>query len=174
MNGIRRPDGIEHRHIHEARGTRLHAWPSGLVLFGVLIVLAALGILGDREIIATRGEGARLSIEGPSRIRSGEYFEMLFTIEAEREIRDAVLAVGQDVWHDVTINTMIPQPTEEDFEEGSFRFHFGALPPGSRLVVKVDGQINPRYPPGTNRGEIAVVDGASTLTRVAYSMEVLP
>lgn len=174
MNQIRRPEGIEHRHIHEAHGTRLHAWPSGLALFGLLLVLAASGLFGARETLTARGEGVRLRVEGPSRIRSGEFFEMLFTIETRREIRDAVLSIDHDVWHEVTINTMIPQPTEEDFGEGSFEFHFGALTPGSRLLVKVDGQVNPAYPPGANAGAIGLVDGAATLASVDYSMRVLP
>lgn len=174
MNEPRRPDGIEYRHIHEAHGTRLHAWPSGLTLFAFVIALAAFGIPGERESITAGGDAVRLTVEGPSRIRSGEYFEMLFTIDTERELRDAVLSVDQAIWHDVTINTMIPTPAEEKFRNGSFEFHFGALTPGSRLLVKVDGQINPAYPPGANEGAIALVDGAATLASVDYSIKVLP
>lgn len=174
MNEPTRPDGIEHRHIHEAQGTRLHAWPSGLVLFAMILGIAGSGVLGERNTVTSGGGGVRLSVEGPVIIRSGEFFEMLFTIETEREIRDAVLSVDSRVWHDMTINTMIPQPTEESFKDGSFEFHFGALAAGARLVVKVDGQVNPAYPPGTNEGAIAFVDGAATLTSVDYAMRVLP
>lgn len=174
MNGIRRPDGIHHRHIHDARGSLLHAWPSGLVVFGSLILVAAFGVFGERGTLTAAAEGVRLSVAGPFRIRSGEFFEMLFIVETDREIRDAVLSVDEDVWYDVTINTMIPQPTEESFSNGAFEFHFGALTPGSRLLVKVDGQINPAYPPGLNEGAIEIVDGAATLAGVAYSMRVLP
>lgn len=173
MNEPRRPDGIERRHV-QAHGTRLHAWPSGLVLLGLILAITSSGVLGQRGRVASAGDGVRLSVEGPVRIRSGEYFEMLFTVDTEREIRDAVLSVDIRVWHDVTINTMIPQPAEESFEDGAFEFHFGALTRGSRLVVKVDGQINPAYPPGANAGAIALSDGAVTLASVDYTMRVLP
>lgn len=173
MNEIRRPEGIERRHI-EASGSLLHALPTGLILFGLLLLAALLGTFGRRDTLTAAGAGVELSVEGPMRIRSGEFFEMLFTIETEREIRDAVLSVGSGIWHDVTINTMIPQPTEESAEDGAFEFHFGALRPGSRLLVKVDGQINPTYPPGTNEGVIELVDGAATLASIDYRMKVLP
>ncbi|HZD51440.1 MAG TPA: hypothetical protein VE175_00200 [Woeseiaceae bacterium] len=172
MDDTTRPDGIEHRHIHEAHGTRLHAWPTGLAILALAI--AVFGVFGRRDTVTAEGDRVRLSVEGPSRIRSGELFEMLFTIETDREIRDAVLSVGPEIWHEVTINTVIPEPTEESFSDGSFEFHFGALRPGSRLLVKVDAQINPVYPPGNNEAVVALIDGPATLVALDYSMRVYP
>ena len=126
-----------------------------------------------RTLVAA-DSGVTLTVAGPERLRSGELFEMLFTIETEREIKDAVLSVDADVWHDITINTMIPQPTEEGFDDGAFEFHYGALPPGTRLLVKVDGQVNPVYPPGPNQGAIEITDGLATLVSIDYRLMVLP
>ncbi|HEX7061815.1 MAG TPA: hypothetical protein VF200_07570 [Woeseiaceae bacterium] len=173
MSDLTRPDGIESRHVH-AGGTRLHAWPIGLVLFGLVLVVAGLGVFGARAAVSGAAAGVRLSVEGPKRIRSGEMFEMLFTVETERAIRDAVLTVDPAIWKDVTVNTFMPQPADERFEDGAFAFHFGALSPGSRLLVKVDGQINPIYPPGPRDGTITLVDGAATLVSVDYSIKVFP
>lgn len=173
MNVLMRPDGIEPRHIHEARGSGPSTFV-GVVVLGLLIIGALFGAFGIRQNLVAPGNGVSLSVAGPERIRSGEYFEMLFIIETQRELKDAVLSVDSDIWHDITINTMIPQPTEEGFEDGSFDFHYGALPTGSRLLVKIDGQVNPRYPPGTNQGPIDVTDGPATLATVDYSLTVLP
>jgi hypothetical protein len=173
MNDVQWPDGIKPRHIHEAHGSGFRSLGS-IILLGLLLAASLFGLFGIRDTLTAAGDGVRLAVEGPKRIRSGEYFEMLFTIETEREIRDAALSVDTRIWHDVTINTIIPQPTEEDFRDGSFEFHFGALPPGSRLAVKIDGQINPAYPPGLNEGKVAVVDGAAILAAVEYSMRILP
>jgi len=174
MNEITKPDGIERRHIHEAHRPVLRALPFDAVGLGLLLSAGIFGLFGADERVSSAGDGATLTIDGPKRIRSGEFFEMLFTIRNEREIRDAVLRVDEHVWNEVTINTMIPQPTEEGFNDGSFEFHFGALRPGSRLLVKVDGQINPEYPPGENAGAIVLADAAASLTTVDYSMRVLP
>ncbi|HET6630476.1 MAG TPA: hypothetical protein VFG91_11935 [Woeseiaceae bacterium] len=173
MNEVTRPEGIEPRHIHEAHGSGIMTW-GGVVLLGVLLIVALCGVFGKTTTLADAGEGVKLTIEGPKRIRSGEYFEMMFTIETEREIKDAVLSVDADVWHDFTVNTMIPAATEEGFENGSFDFHYGALPPGTRLLVKVDGQVNPRYPPGPNQGAIEVTDGPATLASIDYTIMVFP
>lgn len=173
MNEVIRPDGIEPRHIHEAHGSGMMTW-GGVVLLGAVMLLALFGVFGSESTLSAAGEGVQLTVEGPERIRSGEYFEMMFTIETEREIRDAVLSVDADLWHDLTINTMLPTPTEEGFEDGSFDFHYGALPPGTRLLVKVDGQVNPDYPPGPNQGAIDITDGPSTLASVDYTITVLP
>lgn len=173
MNEVTLPDGIEPRHIHEAHGSGIRAWGAP-VLLGIVLALALAGVLGKRTTLTAAENGVVLTVEGPQRIRSGEFFELLFTIETEREIKDAVLAVDADVWHDITINTMIPQATEEGFSEGAFEFHYGALPPGTRLLVKVDGQVNPNYPPGPNRGAIEVTDGAATLASLDYTIMVLP
>lgn len=173
MNEMARPDGIEPRHIHEAQGSFITPW-GGLIGLGMLLVVALFGVFGARDTLHAKGNGVRLTFEGPVRIRSGEYFEMTFTIETEREIRDAVLSVDTDIWHDVTINTMIPQPVDESFEDGAFDFNYGALPPGSLLEVKVDGQVNPDYPPGPNRGAIEITDGPATLVSLEYTLMVLP
>lgn len=173
MNEVTRPDGIEPRHIHEEHGSGVMTW-GGVVLLGVVMTLAVFGSFGIVTLLSDAREGVKLTIEGPQRIRSGEYFEMMFTIETEREIKDAVLSVDADVWHDMTINTMIPMAVEEGFQDGSFDFHYGALPAGARLLVKVDGQVNPRYPPGPNRGAIEVTDGPATLASVDYTIMVFP
>lgn len=173
MNAVTRPDGIEPRHIHAVHGSGWRTW-AGLAGLVPLLLLALLGVFGVRQTVVAAGSGVSLTVAGPERIRSGEYLEMLFTIEAEREIKDAVLSVDAGIWHDITINTMIPQPAQESFDEGSFEFSFGALPPGSRLLVKVDGQVNPAYPPGRNAGTIEVTDGGATLASVDYAMTVFP
>ncbi len=173
MNEVRRPDGIEPRHIHDAHATGIRTL-GGVVALALLLLLALLGLFGVQQTLVAADSGVKLTVAGPERIRSGELFEMLFTIETEREIKDAVLSIDAGIWYDVTINTMIPQATEESFEKGSFEFNYGALLPGSRLLVKVDGQINPRYPPRTNEGSIEVTDGAATLASVDYAMTVLP
>jgi hypothetical protein len=174
MNDLQRPDGIERRHIHEVGGSGLRTAPVGAAGLGLLLGAAIFGVFGVDDAVSSAGDGAALTVEGPKRIRSGEFFEMLFTIETERELRDAVLRVDEDIWHDVTINTMIPQAAEEGFKDGSFEFHFGALRPGTRLLVKVDGQINPAYPPGNNAGAIVLADAAAEIATIDYSMRVLP
>src|SRR3546814_13491978 len=83
-------------------------------------------------------------VKTPVIIRNGEFFETDLTLTAEAPLDDAVIAVTPALWHDMTVNTMIPAPAEESFKDGYFHFSYGPLDAGERLHVKIDGQINPR------------------------------
>src|SRR3546814_13021689 len=72
------------------------------------------------------------------------------------------IEVSPSLWRDMTINTMIPAPAEEFFEKGGYRFAYDRMPRGKRLLIKIDGQINPPLFAGT-RGDIAVYDGERRL-----------
>jgi hypothetical protein len=73
----------------------------------------------------------------------------------------------------MTINTMIPAPSEEKAGKGAFRFHYGALKPGDTLDIKVDGQINPPLFAG-NSGSVELHDGDTPVARVPVEITVLP
>ncbi len=171
---VNSPEGIERRHIHEARHSVFERWPLGLIGLGVLLVGSVFGAFGTE---ATRGAaegGVRLSVDGPERIRNGELFEMRITVEAETDIDELTLLIGDEVWRDLTINTVVPAATTEGYRQGAFSFEYGALGAGRQLTVKVDGQVNPDHDPGVAEGSIGVADGSAALVSVDYELTVLP
>jgi hypothetical protein len=168
------PTGIEERHVAERRGFGGRASPLALVVLALVIGAGFAGVYGGESVVSDSGERGSLSVQGPHRIRNGEFFEMRFTVEARAEIAQAVVAVDPAVWRDITVNTFIPAPTEEEAADGEFRFAFGALQPGDRLEIKVDMQINPDHPPMVNRGAIRLLDGEEPIAAVEYELGVLP
>jgi hypothetical protein len=168
------PTGIEDRHVRERQGIAGHASPVALVVLALVISAGFAGVYGGESVVSDSGERGSLSVQGPHRIRNGEFFEMRLTVEAHAEIAQAVVAVDPAVWRDITVNTFIPAPTEEEAADGEFRFGFGALQPGDRLDVKVDLQINPDHPPRVNRGAIRLLDGEEAIAAVDYELGVLP
>ena len=174
MDGRARPQGIEHKHIHEAGGSIFRRWPFGLAALALVLAPAFFGVYGSKATLADAGNDVRFSVKGPQRIRNGEFFEMIVTIEAQRRIEDAVVLVGASLFRDMTINTLLPDPSEHGFRSGSLEFRFGALGAGETLQVKLDGQVNPGHTPSANKGSIAVADGETTLATVGYALEVLP
>jgi hypothetical protein len=136
---------------------------------------AALGLFGGQpspRIDADFGPVA-LSVKTPLTIRNGEFFETGINIRADAPIADATLAVETGLWRDMTINTMIPAPTEEEFKDGEYRFSYGPLAAGETLTIKIDGQINPPLFAG-NEGAIAIYDGDRLLGRRQFRIKVLP
>jgi len=152
-----------------------HASPISILILGSLLLAAVLGFTGGQPSpprTADFGE-ARLMVKTPVIIRNGEFFETDLTLTAEAPLDDAVIAVTPALWHDMTVNTMIPAPAEESFKDGYFHFSYGPLDAGERLHVKIDGQINPPLFAGT-RGEIAVFDGDRRIGAMPLRIKVLP
>ncbi|ODP36060.1 hypothetical protein [Sphingomonas turrisvirgatae] len=166
------PQGIATRHF-EGRGGQWN-WLS-LALLSALMLAALLGAFGGGKSrpLVTQAAAARLEVTVPRRIRNGEFFEMRIRIEAKQPIGRAVLVVPASLWRDMTINTMIPAPSEETAQRGEFRFDYGELKAGETLDIKVDGQINPPLFAGT-RGTIALADDDRTLASVPLDIRVLP
>lgn len=174
MNDPARPDGIEPHHIHEAHGSLLVRWPFNLAGLAILLALAFVGVFGTAARIVGKGDRVSLAVEGPVRIRNGNFYETVLTVETRRDIRDLVILIDKAIWYEVTVNTILPEPSEQGFHDGSFELHFGRLAADDKLVVKFSAQINSGRRPSTNAGKIAVADGDIVLATVDYAMEVLP
>lgn len=167
------PDGIRAEHLRERRPSRA-VWIR-VALLGALLLMALLGYLGGaptREI-RIAGEAAELRVHLPYPIRNGMFIESRIDIAARQPIVDAVVAIPAVLWRDMTINSLVPAASEEEYKNGEFRFHFGPLEPGERLLFKIDGQINPpRF--GSVSGRIRLLDGQRELVAGPVSFTVIP
>jgi hypothetical protein len=174
MDDLARPEGIEHRHIHAASGSIFRRWPFGLGGLAIVLVPAFFGVYGNDATLEADASEVRFTVEGPARIRNGEFFEITVAVEAKQNIEDLVMLVGSGLLRDVTVNTLLPDPSEHGFRDDSFEFRFGPLNAGERLQVKIDSQINPDHTPSVNGDTIAVADSEEVLATVDYAIEVLP
>ena len=168
------PDGIRQEHIRETRGIQQYRSAVGVIVLGAAVVAAAIGLLGAPEEARTASSAAAsLEVYGPRLIRTGEFFEMRFRIETSEPLSEATLAVDEQIWRDITVNTMIPAATEETHEDGAFRFTLGPLDADTSFLYKVDAQINPDFF-GRNAGRIGLYDGDELITELTYELGVLP
>lgn len=170
------PDGIAPAHADPATGTGRgrRRWLA-LILLSALMIAALLGVFGGgkaRPVVVT-SNAAQLEVRTPRVIRNGVFFETLVRVTARAPIEQAAIAVDATLWRDMTINTMIPAPSEESFKDGAFRFDYGPLKPGESLDIKIDGQINPPLFAGT-QGKVAVLDGERELAAIPLHITVLP
>lgn len=174
MSAPAAPEGIESRHIYRAEGSTFRQWPWGSAALGVLLTLSFFGVYGDVQKRSHSGEEVQFVVEGPSVIRNGEFFEMMLTVEARRDIQNLSIRVEADLWRDMTVNTLLPDPSEQSFANGAFVLEFGMLDAGKNLLVKIDGQVNPSHGPSANEGVISIADDRTTLASVNFNIEVLP
>lgn len=169
------PDGIDESHLKEPDGPVGRVRWFALVLLATILLVAMLGTFGGWENpkITDRGEAGSLTIEAPETLRNGEFFELHLTGAAHRAIAKPTLAVSSSYWRDLTINTMIPAPASEAYEDGFFLFEFDPLDAGKSIDLKIDGQVNPPMFAGTE-GAVEWRDGDAVLARLPVRLKVFP
>jgi hypothetical protein len=106
-------------------------------------------------------------------MRSGEFFEMRFRVQAKQPIAKPVLAVSHSYLRDLTLNTFKPSPAEETSDGTYYRLEFDALEAGEAFEVMIDGQVNPDLFGGT-RGSIELLDNETPIARLPLKLEVRP
>ena len=167
------PQGVSEHHATRAGLRHASWWRLGIL--AAILGAALLGLLGGAPAPTLRSAsaGASLAVTTPDRLRNGMFFETRMSAVAKRPIRDAVIAVPAAMWRDVTINTMMPAPAEEEFVDGEFRLHFGPLGAGETLGIKIDGQMNPpRF--GSSSGRIRLLDGEAEVVALPVKLRVIP
>jgi hypothetical protein len=168
------PYGIAPRHIEE----RSRGWGLSLIklaVVGVPLAAALLGWLGGTAPTITRAASpsARLAVEAPAILRSGNWFEARVVVEPRVDIADLTIAIDQPLWRRMSIDTFAPDAEKAESKSGRFSYRFGPLPRGERFVLKLDGQIQP-YGLRRLQGRVTVRDGERPLVSVPVSLVVLP
>ena len=167
------PEGIGARHTQPGKFRRLIWYRTAGI--GLFLILGLAGLMGGGTTPETRvtSAAAEMTLHIPHPVRNGMVFEWRIGITAREPISDAVVAVPANLWHDTTINSMVPAASEEAFKAGEYLFHFGALRAGDTLLFKVDGQLNP---PHFDRqsGNIRLLDGERELLTAPVDLKVIP
>lgn len=169
----RAPDGIGDSHVRPVAGWRRHASPLGLVIVGLVIAAGLLGVFGHERAWSAETGDVALRIEASETIRNGEFFEMRIRIFSDRAIAEPVIGIDDSLWEDMTVNTMIPSPVDEESKDGEFRFTFAPMESGTEFLLKVDLQVNPDIL-GGNEGIVTVYDGTERIVAAEIEIGVLP
>lgn len=167
------PDGIGESNQRPLSGARLTVFRT--VLVGLVLLAALLGLVGGAPTAERRVEtpAATMAIDVPNPIRNGMFVEWRIEVTARQPIGDAVIAISAPLWNDMTINSLVPAASEEEYKDGAFLFHFGALEAGERLLFKIDGQVNPpKF--ASQRGAIRLLDGERELMSAPIVLRVIP
>ncbi len=167
------PHGIDESHASADSNRHASWWRLGIL--ALILGVALSGLLGGAPAPTERVDtpAATLAVTTPDRLRNGMFFETRVEVLAKRPVADAVIAFPAGYWRDLTVNTMIPGPAEEEYRGGEFRFHFGPLAAGDQLEFKIDGQINPARIGGSG-GRVRLLDGEAELAALPLSLTVIP
>jgi hypothetical protein len=145
-----------------------------LCCVAALPVLALLGVFGQKPSTShVDSQGVDLSVTAPTRLRSGLIFQVQVEVIAHRPVKQLEVVFDRGWWDSMSVNSIVPEPSEESSEDGQVVLSFGQLSAGGRVVFWIYFQANPTNV-GKRREDVEVRDGSTPLAHVHRSMTIFP
>ena len=170
------PDRIvlaRHRDLH-GHGSRR---PVRYVLLGLLLAFLLLGVFnvfGQRPMTTTvRAGAASLELYAPSRLRGGLLYEARFTINAHRDLKNALLQLSPGWNEGQQMNTIEPSPLGQASRNGDLLFTLGHVPAGQKFRLFLQFQVNPTNV-GHRRADVTLYDGGTKIAAIERTITVFP
>jgi hypothetical protein len=145
-----------------------------MTLFAVVVLLALWGVFGQRASSSTAtGSGVTLSLEAPSTVRGGLFFQARIDITATKTVGKPRLVFDEGWLEGMQVNSIEPAAESESSRDGRLVLSYPSLGPGDRLRIYMQFEVNP-----TNVGRrsfgLELDDGAARIARIGRDITVLP
>lgn len=154
------PDGLdEQRHVGlDGRGAHPFVRRGALLLLAVLVVAALVDLFGQHPTTSRASAPfATLAVQSPHALRGGLIFQARLTVHARTTIRHPTLVLEHGWFESMSVNSILPGPSEQSDVDGNVRLEFPAVRAGHSSTVWIYFQVNP-----TNvgrRSEDVVLEG---------------
>jgi hypothetical protein len=170
------PDGITLERNRDMRG-----WLTSplyrralLCCVAALPVLALLGVFGQKPSTSTaRSPALAVSVTAPSRLRSGLIFQVHVQVAAHRPVKQLEVVFDKGWWDSMSVNSIVPEPSEESSDNGQVVLEYGKLRAGDSLSFWIYFQVNPTNV-GERREDVEVRDSSTPLAHIHRSMTIFP
>jgi hypothetical protein len=170
------PDGIVLERHRDLRGRDRNPWVRRglLCLIAVLPVLGILNVFGQHPTTTSASTPAvSVNVTAPARLRSGLIFQVRVQVTAHQNIKELELVFDRGWWESMSVNSSVPEPSEESSSDGRVVFDYGSLGAGHSHVSWIYFQVNPTNV-GKRQENIDVKDGDSELVHIHRSMTIFP
>ena len=145
-----------------------------LCCIAVLPVLALLNVFGQHPTTSSASSPAvAVNVTAPARLRSGLIFQVRTQVLARRDVGKLQIAFDKGWWESMSVNSIVPEPTEETSENGRVVLSYGKLPAGQTLVSWIYFMVNPTNV-GKRTENIDVLDGSNVLLHIHRALTVFP
>jgi hypothetical protein len=172
----RLPDGLTLERNRDLRGRSGHAWyrRALLCLIAVLPVLALLNVFGQRPTVGSaHAIAADLQVTAPARLRSGLIFQVRVQVTAHLALAMPQLMFDRGWWDSMSVNSIVPNPSNQSTQNGSVVLSFNKLPAGHSLILWIYFQVNPTNV-GKRREDVELEDGTTPIATVHRSLTIFP
>jgi hypothetical protein len=139
------PDALVRKEHIELTGADVESWlrRAGLLLLVAFIALGLANVFGQATgETSVENDDARLTLRAPGAMRSGLFYQVLFRIDARRELSEPALVLDPGWVEGFTINTYQPDPVEVRHRDGRNVLVYGSIPAGGHLVARLQYQVN--------------------------------
>ena len=165
---------VRHRDL---RGRSRQPWNHEAMQVGVVLVVPLLGLAGvfGREpvVSAASSPDATLKVTAADALRGGLLGQAKFEVTARSNLKHATLVLDRGWWDGLQLNTIAPGPLGETERAGRLALDFGHVPAGSKLLVRIQFQVNPTLVGSRPQG-VEVDDGRRPIVRVNRTLTVFP
>jgi hypothetical protein len=170
------PEGITLERNRDLGGRGRYVWVRRglLCCIAVLPILALLNVFGQRPTTTSVESGiASVSVTAPGRLRGGLIFQVRVKVFARRAIKQLQIVFDEGWWESMSVNSIAPEPKEENSKNGHLELTYGSLDVGQSLVSRIYFQVNPTNV-GKRREDVTVRDGNIPLLTVHRSLTIFP
>jgi hypothetical protein len=175
-SGMANDLGLDLPRHRDLTGRNFEPWVRrvGLTLLALIPLAALLNTFGQQtdESTAT-GPGVRLSVVSPGSVRGGLLFQARITVDATVALKDPRIVLSESWLSGLTLNTAEPAATNERWTPDGLELTFPPVPPGQRLRVFLQYQVNPTTVERTTQ-RVEIRDGSTPLAHVDRSFTVYP
>ncbi|MGN6371388.1 MAG: hypothetical protein ACTHM1_00105 [Solirubrobacteraceae bacterium] len=145
-----------------------------LCCIAVLPILALLNVFGQHATTSVAHTSAiEVHVRAPSRLRSGLIFQVRVEVRAHRDIKALEAVFDRGWWDGMSINSIVPEPTESSSEEGQVVLHYGKLEADEKFVFWIYAQANPTTV-GKRRQDVEIRDNMTPLAHIHRSITIFP
>jgi hypothetical protein len=156
--------------------TRVELWVRRVLLSLLALFLLAglLNLFGQRPDTSTAAtRTASLKLYAPSRVRSGLYFQARFTVDAHKDLKNAILVLDPGWLEGMTMNTIEPSPVGEGSRDGKLVLELGHVRKGSSYILFIQLQVNPTNV-GRRSQDVALYDDNTLLATIDRTITIFP
>jgi hypothetical protein len=139
------PEALERREHVELSGPDVEAWLRrvGLFLLAAFIVVGLANVFGQATgETSVENDDARLTLRAPDAVRSGLFYQVMFRVDARRELKEPALVLDPGWVEGFTINAYQPDPVEWQHRDGRNVLLYPPIPAGGHLVARLQYQVN--------------------------------
>jgi hypothetical protein len=170
------PDGISLERDRDLTGRAQSPWVRRglLCCIAVLPVLALFNVFGQHPTTSSASSPvASMNVTAPARLRSGLIFQVRVQVSAVRDIKELQIVFDKGWWESMSVNSIVPEPSQEASEEGKVMFSYGKLAAGQQHVNWIYFQVNPTNV-AKRQENIELRDGSTPLLRIHRAITIFP